>query len=303
VKSSAEKSEEAVQNFLDYLRSEKAVALNTRLAYQKDLEQYLEFSRVQSQDLDQADLTHLRHFTAWLRREELSPRSIARKVSSLKQFYQFMVREGQMESDPAELLTVTVKTKRLPKHLSIDEVLAILKAAAGKNDSEIRDRALLELWYATGCRVSEIAGVTVDALDIKGKTVKINGKGGRQRILPIHSDAIHWCEEYRAVRHEWIRQAGLKETELFFLSRKGTALSRQAIWKTLKRYAKLAGVHRNVWPHLIRHSFATHVLQGGADLRAVQELLGHRSISTTEIYTHLDVENLKVMQKKFHPRS
>lgn len=303
MKSSADKGEEAVQNFLDYLRSEKAVALNTRLAYQKDLEQYLEFSRVQSQELDQADLTHLRHFTAWLRREELSPRSIARKVSSLKQFYQFMVREGQMESDPAELLTVTVKTKRLPKHLSIDEVLAILRAAGGKTDSEIRDRALLELWYATGCRVSEIAGVTVDALDIKGKTVKISGKGGRERILPIHQDAIHWCEEYRSVRHEWIRQAGLKETELFFLSRRGTALTRQAIWKTLKRYAKMAGVHRNVWPHLIRHSFATHVLQGGADLRAVQELLGHRSISTTEIYTHLDVENLKVMQKKYHPRS
>ena len=293
---------EAVHHFLDYLRSEKAVALNTRLAYQRDLEQFLEFSALEGTAPANADLAHLRHFTAWLRRRDLSPRSIARKVSALKQFYQFLVREGDMTSDPAELLSVTVKTKRLPKHLSIEEVFSILKAAAGNTESEIRDRALLEIWYATGSRVSEVASITVDALDVKGKTVKILGKGGRERLLPIHSEAIQWAEKYRSIRHEWIRRADLKETSLFFLSKQGKGLTRQAIWKILKRYAKTAGVHRNVWPHLIRHSFATHVLQGGADLRAVQELLGHRSISTTEIYTHLDVENLKVMQQKFHPR-
>jgi len=302
VKSSVERGEESVQHFLDYLRTEKAVAANTRLAYEKDLEQFVEFSRSRGQSLATANLTHLRHFTSWLRREDLAPRSIARKVSTLKQYYQFCVREGTVEEDPSELLTITVKTKRLPKHLSVNEIFAIISAAKGSTESEIRDRALLELWYATGCRVSEIAGVTVDALDMKGRTVKIRGKGGRERLLPIHDEAIHWCEEYRTVRHEWMRQADLKETKLFFLTRRGTALTRQAIWKILKRYALLAGIDKNVWPHLIRHTFATHVLQGGADLRAVQELLGHRSISTTEVYTHLDVENLKVMQQKFHPR-
>lgn len=292
-----------VGEFLSYVSSERALSLNTRQAYEKDLAQYFEFCARKGILYDKATLKDLRDFLANLRRQELSPRSIARKTSSLKQFYKFLLREGKIDTSPADLLTATVKTKRLPKHLSIDEIFGLIAAAKGDDDSEVRDRALFELWYATGSRVSEVAGVTMEAIDWNDGTVKIKGKGGRERLVPVSKVALEWCERYRVIRHEWMRRSDLKETKIFFLTRQGKGFTRQGIWKTVKKYAKRAGIAKNVWPHMIRHSFATHVLQGGADLRAVQELLGHRSISTTEVYTHLDIENLKVMQQKYHPRS
>lgn len=291
--------------FLSYIASEKGLALNTRLAYQKDLQHYLSFCERKQIDAKKVTLSELRQYIGSLRREELTPRSIARKISSLKQFYQFLLREGRVETNPSELLSILVKTKRLPKHLSIDEAFRLVGAAA-REDSEgevgIRDRALLEFWYATGARVSEVASVEPASFDWVQGLVKIAGKGGRERWVPLSTAAQEWCLKYRDLRHEWIRRTGAKEAKTFFLSRTGSLLSRQAIWKLVKYYAKKAGISRNVWPHMIRHSFATHVVQGGADLRAVQELLGHRSISTTEVYTHLDLENLKVMQLKYHPR-
>lgn len=290
-------------DFLSYISSERALAQNTRVAYEKDLEQFLEFCRLHNVSHEHATLKHLRDFLATLRKKELSPRSIARKASSLKQFYKFLLREGKIDANPSELLTVIVKTKRLPKHLTVDEIFALIASAAGENEAEVRDRALLELWYATGSRVTELAGVTLENLDWDDGTVKIRGKGGRERIIPVSRDSLEWCEKYRLVRHEWMRRHDLKETKIFFLTRQGRGFTRQGIWKIVKKYAKRAGIARSVWPHMIRHSFATHILQGGADLRAVQELLGHRSISTTEVYTHLDIENLKLMQLKYHPRS
>ena len=162
---------------------------------------------------------------------------------------------------------------------------------------------MLEFWYATGCRVSELAGLKASAIDWKEAVVKLLGKGGRERLVPITRDAVDWGKRYQAIRHEALLRHNLKEGEIFFLTRLGGGFTRQGMWKIVKQYALRAGISRNVWPHMIRHSTATHVLQGGADLRSVQELLGHRSIATTEIYTHLDPENLKVMQRKYHPRS
>jgi integrase/recombinase XerD len=175
--------------------------------------------------------------------------------------------------------------------------------AEGNSETEIRDRALLELWYATGARISEMAELTVAQMDLENQSLKILGKGNRQRLVPIGEVAVQWCKKYQMVRHEWVRRSALQEMELFFLTPAGKKMTRQSIWKLVRKYSKMAGIKRNVWPHMIRHSFATHILRNGADLRAVQELLGHRSISTTEVYTHLDIENLKVMQSKFHPRS
>jgi len=291
-----------LQDFLAFVASEKGLSVNTRLAYEQDLSGLFEFCLSRQIDVKSATLKELRDFLAHLRRSELSPRSIARKVSALKQFYQFLLRESRIQSNPSELLSVTVKTKRLPKHLTVDEIFAFIAAAKGENEAEIRDRALLELWYAIGSRVSELAGITVSAIDWDGRVVRILGKGGRERLVPVGRTALEWCRRYDGIRHEWLRRHALKETEAFFLTRRGKAFTRQGIWKIVKKYALKAGIHRNVWPHMIRHSFATHILQGGADLRAVQELLGHRSISTTEVYTHLSVENLKTMQAKYHPR-
>lgn len=291
-----------INEFLDYLSSERGLSSNTSLAYEQDLEQLSQFCTLYKKSILQASQKDLRDFVAYLRKQELTPRSIARKISTLKQFYKFLLRENRIQNDPADLLSIVQKTKRLPKHLTIDEVFRLIASAEGNNESEIRDRALLEMWYATGARVSELAQLTVAQIDLEEKVAKIKGKGGKERIVPLSEASVFWAKKYQEVRHQRLLKADLKETKVFFLTRLGKAFSRQGIWKLLKKYAKRANISKKVWPHMIRHSFATHVLRGGADLRAVQELLGHKSISTTEIYTHLAIENLRTMQLKYHPR-
>jgi integrase/recombinase XerD len=291
-----------INEFLDYISSEKALSANTRVAYEKDLEHFLEFARRKELVIERITLRGLRDYLASLRKQGLQPRSVARKLSALKQFYKFMLREGKIENDPSELITLSVKQKLLPKSLTVDEMFRFIDSAEGNTELEVRDRALLELWYATGARVSEMAHLPIDGIDWKDLVVKVTGKGNKQRIIPFSQAALDWLVRYRDIRHEWQRRFNLKETEIFFINRSGRGFTRQGIWKIVKKYAERAGIDKRVWPHMIRHSFATHVLQGGADLRAVQELLGHRSIATTEIYTHLDIENLKSMQIKHHPR-
>lgn len=293
---------EWIQEFLSYVSSERGLSSNTRVAYEQDLEQLKLFCIKKNISIEKLSHEYLREFLAGLRRQELSIRSIARKMTALRQFYKFLLRENKIQEDPSELLTIVVKTKRLPKHLTIDEMFRLISSADEGTPMGIRDRAILEFWYATGCRISELIELPASAIDWEDGVVKLIGKGRRERIVPLSTDARAWCEKYRAVRHEWIRSHALKEGEVFFLTRQGTAFTRQGVWKIVKKYAKEAGIARNVWPHMIRHSFATHVLRGGADLRAVQEFLGHQSISTTEVYTHLDIENLKAMQSKYHPR-
>lgn len=294
---------ENLGSYLTFLKTEKSASVHTYQAYELDLTQFLLFLKRKNLSLGKVSSKDVREYLASLRRQELSARTLARKLSAIKQFYRFLLRENRVQEDPSELVSVQVRGKRLPKHLTVEEVIALLEAASGPSESDVRDRALLELWYATGSRVSEIAGLTIDDFDWKGGVLKVQGKGKRQRLVPIGKESIEWCLKYRTIRHEWIRRSGLKETEVFFLTRLGRPFTRQGMWKLLKSYARKAGITRNVWPHMIRHSFATHVLAGGADLRAVQQFLGHKSISTTEIYTHLDIENLKVMQLKYHPRS
>lgn len=294
---------EEVREFLSYLASEKGLAGNTLTAYQQDLHDFFAFCTLKKIPWLTATLPQLRNYLAHLRKHELSERSIARRASSLRQFYKFLLRDEKIESNPSDLLTVVRKGRKLPKHLSEDEVFALLAAAKGTTELEVRDRAMLEFWYATGCRVSELAGLKASGIDWDDGVAKILGKGNRERLVPFTRDAADWGQKYQAIRHEWLRSHNLKETEMFFLTLRGTGFTRQGIWKIVKQYAEKAGISRNVFPHMIRHTVATHVLHGGADLRSVQELLGHRSIATTEVYTHLDPENLKVMQRKYHPRS
>lgn len=291
-----------VEEFLVYLTSERGLAWNTHQAYREDLAQFLEYAAVTRRDPLTADLQMLRDYLGWLRRRELSSRSVARKASSLRQFYRFLMREGHVETNPSELLQVTVKERRLPKHLTVEEIFGLIRAAEGKTDIELRDRAMLELWYATGARVTELASVGLEAIDYEGRTVRIVGKGNRERMLPVSDEALEWCRKYLAVRQRWSRVNGAKAPRVLFITPQARRITRQAAWKIVKKYAEKAGIPRQVWPHMIRHSFATHVLRNGADLRIVQDLLGHRSISTTEIYTHLDIESLKLVQRKFHPR-
>jgi integrase/recombinase XerD len=227
---------------------------------------------------------------------------MARKVSVLKGYYRFLVRENAISQDPTELITVLVKEKKLPKHLSVKEVFQFLHSMSGHNEQSVRDRALFEFWYATGCRVSELTTLAADSVDLSDGLVKVLGKGNRERWIPLNRVAVEWLTKYKDVRHRWLQKLGTAASPIFFLSQRGLPLTRQGMWRLLKTRAQEAGIERAVWPHLIRHTFATHVLRGGADLRSVQELLGHRSIAATEIYTHLSVENLKDMQRKYHPR-
>jgi integrase/recombinase XerD len=294
--------ESEVTEFIFFLTAEKGLAHNTRLAYEHDLEQFVVFLKVKKLDVQGVRLNHLREFIARLRSQGITPRSIARKVSALNQFFRFLLREGKVKANPAELLTVVVKSRRLPKHLTVEESFALIEAARSGTPDGIRDLAMMEVWYATGCRVSELASIGSESIDWKGGLVRLSGKGNRQRWVPLSQDALAAASRYKTVRHGWIQKMGLTEETAFFISERGRPFSRQTLWKWLQKLAVKAGIQRKVWPHMIRHSFATHVLQGGADLRTVQELLGHRSISTTEMYTHLNVENLKVMQRKYHPR-
>lgn len=296
-------NDEFVESFLNYVVSERGLSKNTLLAYRNDLTDLKVFASSRGIRFPTATLKDLRHFISSLRRRNLGARSMARKVAAVRQFYRFLLREGVVSNDPSELLTVLVREKRLPDFLSEEQVAALIRAATPETSLGVRDRAILELWYATGVRVSELVQLKGSSINWVQSLVLVVGKGERERWIPIHEDAKKALKRYADLRHEWIARSGKLDVEAFFLSERGQPLNRQAFWKILKTYAKKAGLDRRVWPHLIRHTFATHVLQGGADLRAVQEFLGHRSISTTEVYTHLSVENLKTMQQKFHPRS
>jgi integrase/recombinase XerD len=291
-----------VSEFLEYIAVERGLSENTRSAYESDLLRFVEFATVKRLLLETLTPAHLREYLGRLKSDELSSRSLSRKLSALKQFFQFCLREGKIKCNPAELLTVIVKSKRLPKHLSIEESFRLIEVSKGSTEQSVLDYAMMELWYATGCRVSELAKVGCDDIDWKSGLVCLRGKGNRQRWVPLNGDALVAIRNYQTVRHERVRRAGLVDTSTFFLDARLKPFTRQGLWKWLGELAKRAGIRRKVWPHMIRHSFATHVLQGGADLRTVQELLGHKSIATTQVYTHLDVENLKTMQRKYHPR-
>lgn len=295
-------NDEVLSEFLAYISTELGLSANTHAAYEQDLKAFVEFCKIKKTEVTECKLSMLREYLGLLRRQELSERSIARKVAAIRQLYKFLLRGDRIQEDPSEQLAVLVKTKKLPKHLSVDEMFRLVAAADGQTDLSIRDRAMLEVWYGTGCRISEIGSLTVRSIDYEDQTVRILGKGRRERLVPLSKDAVTWCKKYQDVRHAWLLESDLKDTKTFFLTRRGDAFSRQGLWKIVKKYAAKAGISKKVWPHMIRHSFATHVLRGGADLRAVQELLGHRSVTTTEVYTHLDIENLKNIHSKYHPR-
>lgn len=291
-----------LEQFLIHLSAERGLSPNTLQAYRHDIESFLEFCQVKKRDPLQPTVQDFRHFVGHLGNRELSKRTIGRKIAALRQFYQFLLQEGEVDVNPSELIHFRFQQTILPKHLSVDEMTRLVEAADPATDRGLRDRALLELWYATGCRVTELASLAADAINWEESLVRVVGKGRRERWIPVSDGALEWCTKYRKVRHDWLQRSGKGDAPEFFLSQRGTRLTRQTIWKMVKQYGKTAGIERNIWPHMIRHSFATHVLQGGADLRSVQELLGHRSITTTEVYTHLDPENLKLMQLKYHPR-
>ncbi len=290
-----------LDRFLHYLTVEKGLADNSISAYHHDLSRFLDYLEKKGmQDVSAVDKLHLRTFLVRLRQEGLSARTVARNQVSLRVFFRFLVLEGLLQANPAEELDSPKTAKTLPQILTPEEVERLLEQPDPAKPLGIRDRAMLELLYATGMRVSELVRLPLTQLNLEGGYVVVYGKGSKERIVPLGSEAIKRVTRYLTAVREHLLKG--RDNPLLFLGRSGRGMSRQRFWKSIKLYGRKAGIRKRMTPHLLRHSFASHLLEGGADLRSVQMMLGHVDISTTQIYTHVTGERLKKVHKKFHPR-
>lgn len=316
-----------IQSFLEFLAVEKGFSSNTIEAYRNDLNQFRDFlidagrETVTSVDTtvavdsgaDEAEptvesswsavgRTRILSFIMHLKDKRYAPATVARKVAAVKSFFHFLLAEGVIQTDPTESLESPRVGKSLPNTLSIAEVDELLEQPSRLSTPEaIRDRAMLELLYATGMRVSELVSLNVDDVDTAAGYVRCLGKGGKERIVPVGHQAMKAVDEYLVGSRRTL--ARRREQAALFLNHRGERLTRQGFWLIIKNYARQAGITANITPHTLRHSFATHLLNGGADLRAVQELLGHANISTTQIYTHVTSDRIRQVYDESHPRA
>lgn len=298
-----------VRGFLDHLAVERGVAANTLASYRRDLNRYLDFLLAQQvASIDEVDARAVRDFLAYLREGDqehpaLSATSAARAVVAVRGLHRFALRDGLVEIDVARDVRPPSPARRLPKAISVEEVERLLEAAGYSGTPlAVRDRALLELLYATGARISEAVGLAVGDVDLAERTVLLAGKGGRQRRVPLGSFAASAVDAYLVTVRPSLaanRAAG----PILFLNSRGGALSRQSAWTVLRTAAERAGLAAGISPHTLRHSFATHLMEGGADVRVVQELLGHSSVTTTQIYTLVTVDRLREVYATAHPRA
>jgi len=291
-----------IERFIHYLAVERGLALNTLESYQRDLVSYVEFvSKSGIHDLNQTRRANIIAFLANLQRKGRATSTISRNLASLRAFYGFLLRDGLIDGDPTTNLESPKIEKRLPKVLSVKEVEALLEGPDTGAVAGIRDKAMLELLYATGIRVSELVSLNQSDVNLNMGFLKCYGKGSKERIIPLGSVALQAVSDYiMRSRSKLLRNPG---EESLFLNHHGQRLSRQGFWKIIKKYAGNADIDKEITPHTLRHSFATHLLENGADLRAVQEMLGHADISTTQIYTHLTKSRLKEVYAKTHPRA
>ncbi len=288
--------------FFAHLRLERTLSPNTLEAYRYDLDRMRAFLG-QHAVTTIGDITpdHLNAFLAILFDIGFAPTSIQRTLSALRGYFGFVAAEGAIPKDPTELLAGPKASRSLPTVLSVDDIDRLFAAIDTNKRGGIRDRAMLETMYATGMRVSECATFTFEQLLKEEHLVRITGKGSKERIVPIGEIALHWIAQY--LEHERPRFVTPLSDNTLFVNIRGAQLTRMGIWKILRKYCVLAGISLETSPHTLRHSFATHLLEGGADLRIVQEMLGHTNIVTTEIYTHVDREYLMEVHRSFHPRS
>lgn len=293
--------------YLRFLSLEKNASTNTLESYRLDITRYLGFLQKQGvPDLNDVTEVHMSRFLGALRKQGLSPRSVNRACSAIKGFHKFLVGDGIVQGNPAELVDTQKVERTLPGVLTQPEVEAILcQAVATPQDRKnfwIRDRAILEVLYASGLRVSEVIGLKQSGVFPDEGIVRVFGKGSKERIVPIGHSALRWIDRYKMECRPSLAGTG-KSRDALFLNMRGTPLTRMSIWNIVRLYTRKAGITKEVHPHTFRHSFATHLLEGGADLRSVQEMLGHADISTTQIYTHIDREYLKEVHRTFHPRA
>ncbi len=291
-----------LRRYLDFLRLEKSLSKHSIASYSFDFAKYRSFLLTHEVS-DAAAVTdaQVQQFITSLHRRGLSARSSARALSAIRGFHRFLLGEGLAKDDPTQIIDSPKRTRPLPDVLTIAEVDAILLQPDVTHRLGIRDRAILETLYATGVRVSELVNLHQGDVLFEEELVRVFGKGSKERLVPIGGSARKWIREYQKNTRVHLRKTG-RSQDVLFLNTRGTKLTRMSVWKMIVTYARRAGITKEVHPHTFRHSFATHLLEGGADLRAVQEMLGHADISTTQIYTHIDREYLKEVHRTFHPR-
>jgi len=291
-----------LKEYLTTLKLERNLSGNTVSSYKNDISSLLSFLETLGiTDPSQVNKKDLNSFFSSLSKTGLSSNSAARYYSSIKGFFRYLFIQNYIKENPMEKVSSPKLKKGLPLVLSVDEVDSILSRPDTSNVLELRDKALLELLYACGVRVSELLGLKVSDLFFNEEMIRVFGKGSKERLVPVGRSAVKWVNEY-LIKSRSMLEKKHKSENFLFLNKRGTKLSRMGIWKIVDKYVKDAGIKKEVHPHTFRHSFATHLLEGGADLRAVQEMLGHADISTTQIYTHIDREYIKQMHKDFHPR-
>lgn len=290
-----------IDSFLDALTVEKGLAGNTVEAYSRDLNRLAEFLRRRGvKSWRESKTIHLRAFLSWLRERKLSARSIARNLVAVRQLFRFLEKEGLIQENPVPSLIHYPAARKLPYVLGPEEVNRLLTQPDPTTPLGLRDRAMLELLYASGLRVSELVLLQTHQVNLEANYLAVKGKGSKVRLVPFGKRARESVQRYlREVRPKFLRG---RLSVYLFVTRSGKAMTRQGFWKALKHHALAAGIEQRVTPHMLRHSFATHLLEGGADLRSVQSMLGHADISTTQIYTHLTRSHLKDVHRKYHPR-
>jgi integrase/recombinase XerD len=293
--------EEAIDRFLQFLMIEKGVSSNTIASYRRDLVRFMAFSKSRGcKNINSVTRSMIKAFLDVLQRRGLSPSTLCRQIAALRSFYRFLVTEGLSDSDPTLNIDRPRGWQRLPKVLAEEEVNRLLDLQKGTSPTGMRDDAIIELLYATGLRISELTSLTLVATNLEVGYVLVTGKGQKQRIIPVGEAALQKLRSYLFKARPRLAQG--RSIDRVFLNRFGRGLSRQGCWKLLRKYAQLAGIRRLISPHMLRHSFATHLLEHGADLRSVQMMLGHADLSTTQIYTQVSQARLKRLHQRLHPR-
>lgn len=297
-----------IENFLNHLKVEKGFSINTVWAYRNDLSQLAEYAEKDAGNrrVMPAWAGFDRHafmsYLLWIKEKGYVAATVARKAAASKSFFKFMLDEGKIKTNPTENMSSIKVGRSLPRPISLNQVRRLLEETAKESTPEAkRDRAMLELLYASGMRVSELTALNITDLDLNGGYVRCFGKGHKERMIPVYQRAIVAVKDYLENGRPNIIYK--KEEKALFVNRRGERLTRQGLWQILKGYARAAGIEVEITPHTLRHSFATHMLDGGADLRSVQELLGHANISTTQVYTHLTSEHVRRTYEKSHPRA
>jgi len=296
--------DEYIKDFQHFLKLEKSLSENSIQAYTNDLRkliQYFEFNGIEISP-DAVTSFHLKGFLKWIHELNMSSRSQARVISGLKSFFRYLIMEGVIDEDPTALIEPPKITRKLPEVLTLEEIDRLISAIDLSKPEGHRNRAIIEVLYSCGLRVSELTGMKISDINFRRQFIKIRGKGDKERLIPIGKKAVREIENYLDQRN-LIQNIKPDSRDILFLNRRGSSLTRVMIFTIIKRLAREAGIKKMVSPHTLRHSFATHLIEGGADLRAVQEMLGHESILTTEIYTHLDRQFLRETILAYHPRA